>query len=130
MYALRVQINEEPPVTAGSEDLGVLNAIVNAVGPLGTAAGRCRPGETPDLHLSVGGLTARGGGRTDEHLRWVSHRTLHTGDRVTIELVQVASADPPESNEAARQRENEEREYFEHSRRVYFELRGKYEPGG
>ncbi|MBV8380230.1 MAG: hypothetical protein JO369_05640 [Paucibacter sp.] len=130
MLILRVQVNEEPPVTGGANDLGVLNAIITAVGKLGDEARPGRPDEPPDIHLSLGGLTSRAAGAPDEHVRWVGHRELRVGDRVVVEVLEATSADPIESGYAARQREDDEREYFEHSRRAYFELKSKYEPEG
>jgi hypothetical protein len=128
MLALRVQVNTESPIVAGAPDLGVLNAIVGGVGRLGPQSHPRRPDEPPELHLTIGGLTARGPGSEDEHLRWVSHRELKVGDRIVVDVLEATTADPVESEEPAARREHDEREYFEHCRRVYFELRGKYEP--
>jgi hypothetical protein len=130
MLVLRVQVNQEPPVVAGAQDLGVLNAIVTGVGKLGAESHPSRPDEPPDIHLSLGGLTARASGSGDEHLRWVSHRDLNVGDRVIVEILEAPYADPVESGHAAKQRERDEREYFEHCKQAYLELRSKYEPEG
>jgi hypothetical protein len=130
MLVLRVQVNEEAPVVGGAEDLGVLNAIVTAVGKLGAAARPGRPDEPPDIHLSLGGLTSRAAGVPDEHLRWLGHRELRVGDRVLVEVLEADLADPIESGQAAEQREDDEREFFEHCKRTYFELKEKYESKG
>lgn len=130
MLVLRVSVNEEPSVVAGAEDLGVLNAIVAAVGTLGPASRPNRPGELRDLHLSVGGLTSRAPGEPNEHQRWVGLRELHVGDRVVVEILESDTADPVESSELARQRGYDERAYFEHCKRTYLELKAKYEPAG
>lgn len=127
MLVLRVQVNEETPVTGGAADLGVLNAIVNCVGKLGDEAWPGRPDEAPDIHLSLGGLTSRAEGVPDEHVRWVEHRPLKVGDRVLVEVLEADAADPIEAKQASREREEDEREYFEHCKRTYLELKGKYE---
>jgi len=128
MIVLRVQVNDEPAINAGAEDLSVLNAIVNAVGPLGEKARPARSDEAPSLFLSVGGLTARQADVADEHLRWVTHRELALGDRITVQILDSKEADPIESGLEAKKRQDDEREYFEHSKKVYFELRDKYGP--
>ena len=130
MLVLRVQVNDEPPIVGGSDDLGVLNAIVTAAGKLGDSARPGRPDEPPDIHLSVGGLTSRAVGVPDEHLRWIGHRELRIGDRIVVEVLEADSADPVESGHAAKEREDDELEYFKHCKRAYLELRSKYEPEG
>lgn len=127
MIVLRVHVNDEPLTVAGADDLGVLNAIVNAVGKLGSASHSKSPDESPDLHLTVGGLTSRAAGVQDEHLRWVSHRELRVGDRILVEVLEAPTADPAESGHEARQREHDEREYFEHCKKAYLDLKAKYE---
>jgi hypothetical protein len=130
MLVLRVHVNEEPPVIGGADDLGVLNAIVTATGKLGAGARLGRPDEPPHIHLSLGGLTSRTTGVPDEDLRWVEHRELRIGDRIVVAVLEADAADPIESGHAARQREDDEREYFEHCKRAYFDLKRKYEPEG
>lgn len=127
MYALRVSINGEVPVVAGSEDLGVLNAIVNCVGKLGNSGRKLEEQEDADLFLHVGGLTSRHDKSTDEHVRWIINRTLCVDDVVTIEIIETGSADSPTDAHAAKKRQDDEREYFEHCKREYLELREKYE---
>jgi hypothetical protein len=130
MLVLRVQVNEESPVVGGADDLGVLNAIISAVGRLGDAARPGRPDEPPDIHLTLGGLRSRAADVPDEHLRWVGHRELRVGDRILVEVLDADSADAIESGEAAKEREDDELEYFKHCKRAYLELRGKYESEG
>ena len=127
MYALKVQVNDESPITAGAPDLGVLNAIVNCLGPLGEAARRVRDSEDVDLFLTVGGLTSRLLDLPDEHLRWASNRALHVGDIVRVEIVETDSPDAPEGANEAEKRQQDEREYFEHCKKIYLSLREKYE---
>jgi hypothetical protein len=129
MIVLRIQVNDEPAVVGGASDLGVLVANVTAVGKLGSDAQPAHPDRPPDMHLSLGGLTARGAHVPDVHVRWIGHHALAVGDRVSIEVLDAAVADPIESGHAAEQRENDEREYFEHCKRTYLQLKAKYEPG-
>lgn len=96
MIAFKILVNGVQVCTAGAEDLGVLNAIVNAVGPLGRDAVGMRKDEAPDVFLTVGGLTSRGG-EADEHLRWTEHKALAVGDRVEILIVDAGGADEPVS---------------------------------
>ena len=127
MIVLRVQVNGESPVVGGAKDLGVLNAIITAVGKLGGDASPCRSDEPPDIHLSLGGLTSRAANTPDEHVRWIGHRELRVGDKITIEVLDTAVADPIESGHATEQREDDERQYFDHCKRAYLELKGKYD---
>jgi hypothetical protein len=130
MYALKVQINNQPPVTGGANDLSVLSAILTCCGKLGpdTVPPRHEPGQ--DFTFRLGGLTSRSMGAADEHLIWLEHVPLKVGDIVTVQIVETENTDPVISGEQARQRQDDEREYFEHCKEVYFDLRGKYEPEG
>ncbi len=128
MIVLSVQVNGESPVVGGASDLGVLNAIITAVGKLGSDAKPARSDEPPDIFLSLGGLTSRAANSPNEHVRWIGHRELRVGDTITVEVLDAAVADPIESRHVAEQRENDEREYFDHCKRAYLELKGKYEP--
>jgi hypothetical protein len=96
MIALRISINDVPICVAGASDLCVLNAIVNAVGPLGpdTSMPHGSGDETPELFLHVGGLTSRVNS-TSEHLRWVEHAPLAIGDSIQITLCEVDEVDVP-----------------------------------
>ena len=69
MTAFEVTLNRETVTVAGKDDLGVLTAIVSAVGVLGRASsGTQGKASGYDLDLQVGGLTSKGKGRPDEHL--------------------------------------------------------------
>src|SRR5215469_5044832 len=93
MIGLRVYLNRRKLTVAGAEDLGVLNAIVNAVGRLGKSTAPIGKRTTPDLWLSVGGLTRRSKGVQDEHLRWIGTKRLRVGDKVTVQVVRTEQAD-------------------------------------
>jgi hypothetical protein len=113
MIGLSVYLNKKRLVVAGADDLCVLNAIVNAVGELGksTASNGNRRGV--DLWLSVGGLTGRGEGVQDEHLRWVSQKRLRVSDRVTIEVVRTDRQDKHIGSTMAAGNRKEARERLE-----------------
>ena len=128
MIALRVTLNGKLVCTAGAEDLAVLNTNVNAIGNLGTLTKKKRD-ELPEIHMSVGGLTARIDGE-DEHLRWLEQRPLTPGDRVKIEIVNATDVDRPKETRAfdVERQEQREREQFEDAREFYHAFRHKYEP--
>jgi len=65
---------------------------------------------------------------SDEHLGWIALRELRVGDRITVEVLEETLAHPVESEWEAEKRAHDEREYFEHCKRVYLDLRSKYEP--
>jgi hypothetical protein len=127
MFALKVQINGEAPVTAGSDDLGVLNAVVNCVGRLGSKSVSGRAGEPADLFITVGGLTSRGSEQPDEHVKWISQKPLKVGDIISVEVLDTSDADAPISGQETEKRKHDELEYFEHCKKVYLSLREKYE---
>jgi hypothetical protein len=101
MIALAVYLNRKKLTVGGADDLCVLNAIVNAVGKLGNTAERIGTRRQPDLWLSVGGLTKRSGGAQDEHLRWIGHKRLRIGDKITVQLVRTDQPDKPASASVA-----------------------------
>jgi hypothetical protein len=127
MYALKVRINAEPPIIAGADDLGVLNATVSCVGKLGISSGLGREDEPADLFITVGGVTSRASDLPDEHLKWVSQKPLRIGDVISVEVLDTPNADAPVSGKEAEKRKHDEREYFEHCKKVYLRLCEKYE---
>ena len=124
MLALRVTINDRKPIVAGTEDLLVLSAIVSLTGKLGAKTADRGRGK-PDMHLHIGGLTARTK-RKDQHLKWTPHVKLKVGDRIMVELIKTAKADPVVGRTLAEKRD--ERTYFEHIKKQYLEMKKKYEP--
>lgn len=101
MIALAVYLNKKKLTVAGTDDLCVLNAIVNAVGELGKSTMPLGKRGKPDLWLSVSGLTSRPDGAEDEHLRWIGHRRLRVGDKVTVQLVRTDRPDRHKSSTVA-----------------------------
>jgi hypothetical protein len=127
MHALRVRINDEAPIIAGADDLGVLNAAVSCVGKLGRRSRSGREDEPADLFITVGGLTSRASDVPDEHLNWVSQKPLRIGDVISVEVLDTPNVDAPISGTEAEKRKHDEREYFEHCKKVYLSLREKYD---
>lgn len=127
MYAFKVRINDEAPLVAGADDLGVLNATVTCVGKLGRKSRPEQQDEGPHLFATVGGLTARGLGAPDEHLNWVSQHPLKIGDVISVEVLDTVNVDAPVNGKEAEKREHDERAYFEHCKKVYLSLCDKYE---
>jgi hypothetical protein len=127
MFALKVQINEDTPVTGGAKDLGVLSAILTCAGKLGPAIVPGRNDETHDFTFRLGGLTSRAKGEVDEHLVWLEYRELKLGDRLTIQIVETDKVDAVCSGREAEEAADDERAYFEHCKQTYLDLRGKYE---
>ncbi len=127
MYALKVSINNAAPIIAGADDLGVLNAIVSCVGMLGSSSVSKRGDDSADMSITVGGLTSRAPDVADEHLHWVSHQSLRIGDVISVEVVDTRVVDAPISGKHAEKRRHDEREYYEHCKKVYLSLSEKYE---
>ncbi len=130
MFALKVQINNDTPVTGGAKDLGVLSALLTCSGKLGPASVPFRDDETQDFTFRLGGLTSRANGELDEHLVWLEHRKLKLGDKVTVQIVETDNVDAVRSGRVAEEAADDERVYFEHCKQAYFDLRGKYESEG
>lgn len=126
MYALEVQINDEVPVIAGADDLGVLNANVTCGGRLGRHSFSGHEGK-PHLDVTVGGLTSRPPDVADEHLRWISQKQLQVGDVISIKVLDTPNVNALISGKEAEKMQHDEREYFEHCKKVYLSLREKYE---
>jgi hypothetical protein len=102
MYAFKVQINDEAPIIAGADDLGVLNATVTCVGKLGSDSHPAREDEPADLFITVGGLTLRASDVPNEHLKWVSQKPLRIGDVISVEVLDTPNVDAPVSRSNAR----------------------------
>jgi hypothetical protein len=101
MIAFAVYLNKKKLTLGGADDLSVLTAGVNAVGKLGKTSAQVGPRRRPELWLSVSGLTSRSGGAQDEHLRWISHKRLRIGDKITVQLVRTDRPDKHVSSHVA-----------------------------
>jgi hypothetical protein len=103
MIAYEVRINGKMICVAGAGDLAVLTACITAVGKLGPRTKPLRPDDvTNDIHLRVGGLTARADESRDVHLDWTGLRELSPGDVVQIKVLDMAKADHPRSRRPAK----------------------------
>ena len=130
MIAVEVSLNNEILTVAGSDELSVLSATVNATGKLGPKSqGTKFKNQDHNLSLRVGGLTSRGDGLEDEHPVWVERTELSVGDVVTFRLVEASEADAAISASSAGGNMNEmnERRWYEMAKEAYFDLKDKYE---
>ncbi len=130
MIAVEVRLNDEVLVVAGTDDLSVLSAIINASGRLGPEShGTKFEDQDYDLSFRVGGLTSRGDGVEDEHPVWIERSQLSVGDVVSVRFVEVSEADAAVSASSAGGNMNEtsERRWYEMAKEAYFELKDKYE---
>jgi hypothetical protein len=125
-----VFLNGRPVARAGANDLGVLSAHITGVGKLGPVA-KGRGPKDRDLHLSVGGLTARKR-PPDEHVSWLSIHRLKLGDEVRVKVIESTRADRPASRKRANRKPPlvPEKQRFEFARDLYRKLRHKYERRG
>jgi hypothetical protein len=125
VFAFKVTVNNQSPVVGGTEDLGVLTAILTATGKLGSKSVPMRGDESRDFTFRLGGLTSRPKGEPNEHLVWLVADELKLGDVVTVEIVEAGSASPVINKEE--EQHDYERDHFDRCKRVYLELRSKYE---
>jgi hypothetical protein len=128
MIAFEIEVNGISLATAGTDDLSVLTAMIDAVGKLGSQSQGSSEHKT-DYHieLSVGGLTARAAAQ-DEHLKWIK-QNLKPGDVVTIKILESTAVDAPMSATPARTEEDYKLQ-FEWAKKVYLENRDKFEGSG
>jgi hypothetical protein len=106
MIAFEVSLNGKRVCIAGADDLGVLSTIVSACGKLGKKTVPYRPGETYDVHYSVGGLTSRPNAKQDVHLRWKSIAPLRLGDVVQVKVVETDNVERAKSRTRAKPKRN------------------------
>jgi hypothetical protein len=83
------------------------------------------------LECSVGGLTFPDGGDVRHHFRW-TNAPLSIGSRISINVVETASVDPPKNRyrSDAKIQENPftEEEILEMRYRNYLQLKAEFEP--
>jgi hypothetical protein len=131
MLILELSINGKKMARAGRDDMAVLSSCVTAVGVLGRKSkGPTRGGEETDIHVHLGGLTAKKDSSKDVHLNWIPHTQLKVGDEVQIRIVKAAKADKALRNQRPAQRSvraKSKREMFESAKKYYLEHRTKYE---
>ena len=109
----------------------MLSSCVSAVGVLGPkSAGPSKGVEDTDIHIHLGGLTAKKDRSKDVHLDWIPHIPLKVGDEIKIRIVESAKADKPVKRPKRvdrTARDKSERELFESAKTYYLENRAKYE---
>jgi len=129
MLALRLKINRMKPIVAGADDLSVLSAMVTLNGALGSRTQIRNPGK-PDIDVWLGGLTSRPNEEPDEHLRWLKRQKLKVGDRVSIEVIKTSKPGTAVERKPAAEKSanSSDRAFYERAKKIYFELKGKYEP--
>jgi len=127
MYALKIAINDQPPIVAGADDLSGLHVFVSCSGET-VHVKRWNLGyePIPVFDLSISGLTSRASNIPDELLSWATVDALATGDVVTIEITETEHATPYSSARPA-WTADQERAHFEHCKRTYFALRDQFE---
>jgi len=131
LIAFEVSLNGERLTVAGAEDLGSLFVIVTAAGKLGPSA-VLKDERLPkmDISFSAHGYTSRGIGVKEKFHHWIAQSKLEVGDEMLVKVLDTDSVDKSSSFRELMQRErgiDVEREMFESSKQVYFELRDKYE---
>ena len=127
MIAFEIEVNGISLGRAGTDDLSVLTAIIDAVGKLGAQSQGSAGNKTDyQLRLSVVGLTSRAD-VADEHLHWIT-QNLKPGDVVTITILESAAADAPTSATPS-PTERDFKLEFEWAKKVYLENRDKFEGG-
>jgi hypothetical protein len=122
VFALAVMINGERVLTAGVEDWDLL--LVNVV------AKRAENPADNEYDLNVSGLPVQSEKGKLEHLRW-GRRPLKLGDKISIELVEVTTADPPikryRSDREVRENPFTDEELRQQQWESYLELKRKFE---
>jgi hypothetical protein len=124
MLAMEVLKNGVRLCVAGAQDLGLLTANFSAAGSLGPRAWDFSGKTTkPHMHLHVGGLTSRRG-EPDDHLDWVGHMEIQTGDAVTLRFIEIDEADAPAESRPAEHKtlSSDEREYFKALEEQYISM--------
>lgn len=91
-----IRKNQEVVARAGASDLGVLNVVVDGLGPLGKdSVSKCNEQcQEPLLMLSAGGLTSRKDASKDEFLNWLQQQKLQVGDTIEIRIRDDIDPDP------------------------------------
>src|ERR1043166_2465931 len=105
MIAFEVSLNGKRLCTAGAEDLSVLTAVVTACGRLGEKTVPARPDQKGrEIHVHIGGLTARTDPKKDVHVRWNEHGFLKIGDLLEVRILERDEVDRPTRKTKARRK--------------------------
>jgi hypothetical protein len=105
MIAFEVSLNGKRLCTAGAEDLSVLTAVVTACGRLGEKTVPARPDQKGrEIHVHIGGLTARRDPNADVHVNWNKTRFLEVGDVLKVRIRETDKVDRSTARTKARRK--------------------------
>lgn len=130
MIALHIVIDGGASVVAGASDLQVLvlalgcNPLSDMMNP-----GRERRGLAPQsaFDLTVSGRIPGMSGAQGQAVQWLEGLALQAGQTVTVTIIDTERADPSLPACLVVPRGRTEREHFEHCKRIYLELKDKYD---
>ena len=130
MIALHVVIDGRASVLAGAAELHVL-ALVLGCNPQADLMnpGRERRGlaSQPVFGLTITGIAQGPNGTQGKAMHWLEGLALRAGQTVTITIIETQRADPALPSLPVAPRGRTKREHFEHCKRIYLELKDKYE---
>lgn len=130
MIALHVVIDGAASVVAGDSALQVLALALgchpqaDAMNPARTRRGLA---PQPAFDVTVTGLAAGAGGEPGAAVHWLEGLALRAGQTVTVTVIDTVRADPALPPRAMPPRGRSERDHFEHCKRIYLELKDRYE---
>lgn len=104
MIAFEVSVNGKRVCVAGAEDVQALQVNVAASGKLGTKSvlAPWEEGDGIDMSYVAGGLIRTSPPGKDVYAWWDTGTPLKIGDEVTVKIVEVETADAPESRRRLR----------------------------
>ena len=130
MLAFELFVDDERICLAGMEDWAVMSVILSAVNPGERSDGPPRDGK---LDVHVGGLSEGDSNGISHHARWAKI-DLDIGSRVTINIVETDSPDPPvhryRSDRVVREPAFTKQEIEKMEREDYERLKAKFESQG
>lgn len=133
MIALHIETDDAMAVIAGASELQVL-ALVLGCNPQADLMNpmRARRGLPPQVvfDLSVTGMLASASGAQGQPVQWIESTPLRAGQTVTVTVIDTARADAALPARPAVTPGKTEQEHFEHCKRIYFELKTKYDTPG
>jgi len=131
MIALYIEIDGAASVVAGAANLQVL-ALALGCHPQAASTNQVRvqQGLAPQavFDLSVTGMAAGTWGTHGEAMHWVEGLPLQAGQTVTVTVIETARTDPALPARVMPAPAKSAQAHFEHCKRVYLELKDKYDP--
>jgi hypothetical protein len=126
MLAFEIWVDDERLCVAGIADWALLS--------VGVTGRRHRHPDAPrgdDIELDVGALSGPDATGVSHHVRW-NGRTLHSGTKVTIQIVETESPDQPtrryRSDKEVQEEPFTDDEIAEFERATWLRLKAKFEP--